>query len=80
MKLWRIELDQEEDFWLSELMKTIVKADDNGKPVKFEPSNQDIVNAKDIIMQIGRIDNPLRKSSSRSVKIVDIKKEYEEED
>jgi hypothetical protein len=51
MKLWRIDLDHEEAWWLFKLMKLANIAIDKDRPLKLDYG--DLTNIKDIIRQIG---------------------------
>jgi hypothetical protein len=73
MKLWRIELDQEEACWLSRLVESAETAINKNRLLKLDSG--DMTNVQDIIRQIGHVDPP-RKSIFYS-EVVGIKKKID---
>jgi hypothetical protein len=64
MKAWILTLDQEKALWLSNLMKMVRDAYHDDKPLRL--SNDDAMNATDIIQQIGPADAPETKHLSNT--------------
>jgi hypothetical protein len=74
MKRWRLDLDQDEAYWLSKIMQSVLETMQESKKPFLPNSGSDTLNCLDIIRQIGEVDEPKSQSDARVTRIIDTRK------